>query len=168
MFILRHKIRVIPSSVFKLIKTDGLLQLCITFRYFCIWLKTKSVLTHNLSSFVTFSSSDGHQEFLSRLNKTLQACKRPRMRIKVKMIVCNHTRHPAWAQNEAMMTAYQDIIDGDYNQFFYMVNDDTQFLSQHWTPLLINALKVIRHYSYPTKKGNLPHVDFFLKFSSEC
>lgn len=48
---------------------------------------------------------------------------------------CSHSRKPAWAQNDAMMSAYMD--DNDY---FYRINDDTKMKTKAWTEIFINKL----------------------------
>lgn len=48
---------------------------------------------------------------------------------------CSHTRKPAWAQNDAMMSAYMD--DNDY---LYRINDDIKMLTKGWTETFIKKL----------------------------
>ena len=55
--------------------------------------------------------------------------------IDVKLIKCNYSGKPAWAQNDAMMAAYRDRRD-----FFYRVNDDTVMTSSNWTHIFISEL----------------------------
>ena len=50
-------------------------------------------------------------------------------------VKCNHTRSPAWAQNDALMTGYHAGAT-----YLYMINDDTRFLSWHWPQYLTQAL----------------------------
>ena len=53
----------------------------------------------------------------------------------VVFVKCSHRGRPAWAQNDAMMTAYMD--DNDY---YYRINDDTKMTSKGWTETYINRL----------------------------
>ena len=51
------------------------------------------------------------------------------------LIKVGYTRKPAWAQNDAMMTAYLDD-----NDFYYRVNDDTILESSNWQKTFISVL----------------------------
>ncbi len=55
--------------------------------------------------------------------------------VSLHLVECNHTGHPAWAQNDAMMAAYMDNME-----FYYRVNDDTIMESSGWTEKLIAEL----------------------------
>jgi hypothetical protein len=59
----------------------------------------------------------------------------PSNSMSLRLVECNHTGHPAWAQNDAMMEAY---LDG--SQYFYRLNDDSIMLSSGWTELFIDKL----------------------------
>ncbi|CAH1783085.1 unnamed protein product [Owenia fusiformis] len=48
---------------------------------------------------------------------------------------CDHSRKPAWAQNDAMTAAYFDNMD-----YFYRVNDDSMFQSPVWVEAMIEEL----------------------------
>ena len=48
---------------------------------------------------------------------------------------CDHTGHPAWAQNDAMMGAYMDDM-----AYYYRVNDDTVLETGSWTEKMIEQL----------------------------
>ena len=56
-------------------------------------------------------------------------------------IKCNHSKHPAWAQNDAMMVAYRSGMD-----YFYRINDDTLLQTKHWTEIYISILS---HFDPP-------------------
>ena len=56
-------------------------------------------------------------------------------------IKCNHTKKPAWAQNDAMMAAYMDN-----NTYYYRVNDDTVMVSKNWT---LKFIEVLQKYNPP-------------------
>ena len=71
--------------------------------------------------------------FLESLN---QKCTKRNIFVeRVKMVHCNHSSKPAWAQNDAMMEAYIDGMD-----YGYRVNDDTLLETHGWTEKFINAL----------------------------
>ncbi|ESO00743.1 hypothetical protein HELRODRAFT_195119 [Helobdella robusta] len=48
---------------------------------------------------------------------------------------CDHTKHPAWAQNDAMIEANLDDVE-----YFYRINDDTIMVSGNWTNQFIDIL----------------------------
>ena len=48
---------------------------------------------------------------------------------------CSHSRRPAWAQNDAMMSAYLDN-----NDYLYRVNDDARMTTKQWTEIFIKTL----------------------------
>ena len=50
-------------------------------------------------------------------------------------VKCSHAKHPAWAQNDAMMMAY---MDG--NDYYYRMNDDTKMATNGWTEKFIKKL----------------------------
>ena len=54
----------------------------------------------------------------------------------LKLLKCEHSHKPAWAQNDAMMDAYLDNYD-----FYYRINDDIVMTSQNWTSKLISRLQ---------------------------
>lgn len=59
--------------------------------------------------------------------------------VKLNMIICPYSRKPAWAQNDAMMAAYQDGMT-----YFYRVNDDTVMKTENWTMNFIQALTLFK------------------------
>ena len=61
----------------------------------------------------------------------------------IKLVRCDHTGKPAWAQNDAMIDAYLDDVD-----YYYRVNDDTVMQTSGWTEKFIHTLV----------KGSHPHV----------
>ncbi len=67
------------------------------------------------------------------------------------LIKCNHSMKPAWAQNDAMMAAYQDNMT-----YLYRVNDDTIFHTMNWTEKLIQRL---RSYNPPNIGVAGPYYD---------
>ncbi len=58
----------------------------------------------------------------------------------IKLVRCNHTGKPAWAQNDAMIDAYLDDVD-----YYYRVNDDTVMQTSGWTEKFIHTLVKGRH-----------------------
>ena len=58
--------------------------------------------------------------------------------IMIKTIMCPYTGQPARAQNTAMMSAYNDS-----NDYYYMVNDDTRFITKNWTSYFIKELYIM-------------------------
>ena len=66
-----------------------------------------------------------------------QRCQDYKILIKnVKLVKSNHIGKPAWAQNDAVMEAYNDNIE-----YFYRINDDTLLLTPDWTTKFVNTLK---------------------------
>lgn len=57
------------------------------------------------------------------------------MAIGLHLIQCNYSGKPAWSQNEAMMHAQADNMT-----YFYMINDDTMFITENWTSIFAKAL----------------------------
>jgi hypothetical protein len=54
--------------------------------------------------------------------ETMQLCERPRgIKTSLHLVQCDHSRRPAWAQNDAMLEAYLDHVD-----YFFRINDDTK------------------------------------------
>lgn len=49
---------------------------------------------------------------------------------------CHHNKHPAYAQNDAMMIAYMNHAD-----YYYRINDDTTMVSSRWTETFIWQLQ---------------------------
>ncbi len=76
--------------------------------------------------------------FIDKYNTIVsQVCpKTDDLMFSVKFVKCNHKGKPAWAQNDAMMTAHMDN-----NSYYFMVNDDTIFVTLNWTNIYINHLK---------------------------
>ena len=62
-------------------------------------------------------------------------CAKNRTIVELQMVLCNYSGRVAWAQNDALMAAYRDNF-----AYYYMLNDDTKILSQHWTEALVNNL----------------------------
>ena len=48
---------------------------------------------------------------------------------------CSHSGRPAWAQNDAVMSAYMDN-----NDYLYRINDDASLTSKQWTERFIKKL----------------------------
>lgn len=51
------------------------------------------------------------------------------------LVRCDHTKSPAWAQNDAMMEAYLSNM-----VYYYRINDDTLMVTPGWTEAFIKAL----------------------------
>ena len=58
----------------------------------------------------------------------------------IKLVRCEYTGKPAWAQNDAMIDAYLDDVD-----YYYRVNDDTVMQTSGWTEKFIHTLVKGRH-----------------------
>ena len=59
----------------------------------------------------------------------------PQTIVELHMIQCNHTKKPAWAQNDAMMEAYIDNME-----YFYRINDDSRLDKPGWTDIFVKQL----------------------------
>ena len=59
----------------------------------------------------------------------------------ITLVLCNHSKSPAWAQNDAMFEGYLDGAD-----HFYRINDDTKMVTKGWTETFI---KVLSDYDPP-------------------
>ena len=51
-------------------------------------------------------------------------------------VQCVHNKHPAWAQNDAMMSAYMSNME-----YYYRINDDTEMITKGWTETFIHTLQ---------------------------
>ena len=57
-------------------------------------------------------------------------------KIELHMVQCDHTKKPAWAQNDAMMEAYIDNME-----YFYRINDDSKLSNAKWPDIFVDRLK---------------------------
>ena len=81
------------------------------------------------------ATTDGQAAFLKLFGSvTKLRCKRD-ISVNLRFLMCNHTKQPARAQNDALMAAYHDNMD-----YLYMVNDDTHMMTTKWTEQLIDQL----------------------------
>lgn len=55
--------------------------------------------------------------------------------VSLHLVEVDHSGHPAWAQNDAMMAAYMDNM-----AYYYRVNDDTVLETTSWTENMIEEL----------------------------
>ena len=58
-------------------------------------------------------------------------------KVDLRFVHCNHSGHPAYAQNDALMAAYAANMD-----YLYMVNDDTDMITPGWTEPFIKKLSL--------------------------
>ena len=66
---------------------------------------------------------------------TKRNCIRAGTVIELQTVPCSYAGKPAWAQNDALMKAYQENF-----AYYFMVNDDTEISGQGWTEALVNGL----------------------------
>jgi len=66
------------------------------------------------------------------------------------LVMAEHSGRPAWAQNDAMMQAYHH----SNATYFYMVNDDTQFITSYWSENMTLALHNMQPYNVGTVGPN--------------
>ena len=59
----------------------------------------------------------------------------PRLRLPIFFVRCGFFGKPSWCQNDAMMVAFSDGAD-----YFYRVNDDTEFATEGWPNSFISIL----------------------------
>ena len=85
-------------------------------------------------------------------------------------VKCSHVKHPAWAQNDAMMMAY---MDG--NDYYYRINDDTKMATNGWTEKFIKRLSEYDPPNIgvvgPTHSGGKyrhTHIRLCAQFSYRC
>ncbi len=83
-----------------------------------------------------FQENQSLLQFKTQFQETIKTHCEKGMNISFTLIKCNHTRKPAWAQNDAMMKAYNDNM-----AYLYRINDDTIFQTNQWTEKLINQLQ---------------------------
>ena len=85
---------------------------------------------------VFFSDSKAHALFEDTFDSVVKRWCSSTLNVTLHMVECSHAGHPAWAQNDAMMTAYMDNI-----AYYYRVNDDTIMETTDWTEKLIDQLQ---------------------------
>ena len=56
--------------------------------------------------------------------------------VSLHLVQCNHNKHPAWAQNDAVWTAY--LFNMEY---IYRLNDDSKLISKHWLERMVTTLR---------------------------
>lgn len=82
-----------------------------------------------------FETEGSHKLFTSLFYEMVaRKCSR-RLNVTLHFVECQHSGHPAWAQNDAMMAAYMDNMD-----YYYRVNDDTIMETTGWTEKFIDEL----------------------------
>ena len=88
--------------------------------------------------------TDGQEAFEDQVKYLVTNLCHSNISVGIVFVRCNHTRHPAWAQNDGLMAAYHDNID-----YLYMVNDDTILVSKRWSEVFIKEL----HGMFPHNVG---------------
>ena len=133
---------------------------------FCLTRSLESIFIYKF--FVTYDYDDAffsHSENLDLFRDTFDRlldkyCYYVPQTISLKLIWCNYTSKPAWAQNDAMLDAYLDGYD-----YFYRLNDDVTLASRDWTQRLIKRLRKLVPPNLgmvsPTHSGGRPnHFEF--------
>ncbi|XP_013381273.1 uncharacterized protein LOC106152298 [Lingula anatina] len=82
-----------------------------------------------------FSKEGSHKNFTVSFYTLVKTHCHPSLPVLLHFVNCGHSGKPAWAQNDAMMAAYNDSMD-----YYYRVNDDTKMKSKNWTEVFIRAL----------------------------
>ena len=97
--------------------------------YFCIWYKEFDFNDPILST------PAGREVFSKNFNLiTTKECKGD-FKVALQFVMCNYSGKPAWAQNDALMTGYNDG-----KEYRYMTNDDTIMLTNNWTDSFVEHL----------------------------
>ena len=97
---------------------------------------------YNYTFYVAYDYNDhilvtptGRAEFLKLFDSVIKSHCEKDIPVYRQLLMCNHTKQPARAQNDALMAAYHANMD-----YLYMVNDDTHMMTTYWTEQLINQL----------------------------
>ena len=78
----------------------------------------------------------GREVFIKYFNLiTRKECKGD-FKVAIQFVKCNYSLRPAWAQNDALMTGYNDGME-----YFYMINDDTIMETYNWTDSFTQQLR---------------------------
>lgn len=85
---------------------------------------------------VFFSDSKAHALFEDTFELEVKRWCPSKANVTLHMVECGHAGHPAWAQNDAMMSAYMDNV-----AYYYRVNDDTIMETTSWTEKLVDQLQ---------------------------
>ena len=87
-----------------------------------------------------FTKSENSKNFAEEFYKRLSVHKCPTTsNYSLHFVKCSHSGKPAWAQNDAMMSAYMSNME-----YFYRVNDDTKMKTKGWTEVFIKRLQQFR------------------------
>ena len=81
------------------------------------------------------STRSGREVFRKYFNITTAYKCKGDFGVGVQFIKYHHSGKMAWAQNDALMTAYKDGME-----YFYMVNDDTTMITNNWTNIYVGQL----------------------------
>ena len=82
-----------------------------------------------------FTNNTQLQIFTKEFNRDIVARCPKHISTTLHLLKCNHSKKPAWAQNDAMMEAYLDNME-----YFYRVNDDSLLQTGKWTEVFIEKL----------------------------
>ena len=83
-----------------------------------------------------FQQVDAHETFEWVFNEIVGHTCPVQMNVSLHMVECAHSGNPAWAQNDAMMSAYMDNM-----AYYYRVNDDTIMETTGWVEKFIDELQ---------------------------
>ena len=84
------------------------------------------------------STPAGREVFRKNFNLiTTKECKGD-FKVALQFVKCNYSGKPTWAQNDALLTGYNDGIE--YLYMLYMTNDDTIMLTNNWTDSFVEHL----------------------------
>ena len=82
-----------------------------------------------------FSKKFSHSQFSKYFKNQISTKCFKTPNVTLHLVECQHSKHPAWAQNDVMMAAYMDNMD-----YYYRVNDDTVLRTTGWTIKFIDEL----------------------------
>ena len=99
-----------------------------------------------------FTKPDNLQTFADAYKKIVTSKCPKESNYSLHFTQCVHAKKPAWAQNDAMMSAYMSNME-----YYYRINDDTKMKTKNWTEMFIKTLRNFRPPNVgvvgPTHKG---------------